>query len=738
MRNGGIVFLVATALLAVLVGAPRFVSFGIALGAVLLGVACLGLLWAMGAFVPRPRDPAGEDGGGGPGRWRPWRSPDLWVVAAGAALFLPMLGAGGLWDPWETHYGEVARRMLEQDDWISMWWQNEWFYSKPVLIMWMDAIGIALVGGNPFPDGELFGATWGMRLPVATFAVFCMWGVHHFVSRRFGTRAGVVSAVALGTMPTFALLAHQTMTDMPYVAPMSVAMCFLALALDEDDARLVRGRVIRLGPLGEVEIGAHQALIVALVVFVLPFALYLLPRSMSYVQGSLGQENVRLVPQVVLLPLAVVGVAALVGLGWLLWTLRSERRVRRIYLLAAYLLVGLAVLGKVLPGIVLPAMVLFLYLVVTGRWSLLRTLEIGRGLVVFAVVCLPWYLAMVIRHGQPFIDRIIFHDVVNRAVVGVHGDTGNMGYYLSQIGYGVFPWLVLVPLGLFGFSWTRREVLVTPAGRARSFVLIWLVAFFVFFSAVMTKFHHYVFPALVPLAVLVGIAFDDLLARRLTRPEPLVLIGVVLTAIVGLDLVRGPGSSKPGYERFVDLFIYNYRRVWPEGPQYDYTGVLTVLVCCAVGVALLLLIPRSRAILGWGTVVFAFVFGGWLLDCYMPAVGDHWSQAGLIAEYYERRESADERLVAYQMNWKGENFYTGNRVIVHVSLDTDEFESWVRAHAGERHFFITERSRFEGLRSTLNRAVPGAGDRMEEVGAPPGPDRGRLCNKFRMGVTTLE
>ncbi len=273
LRNGGTIFLIAAVTLALLTGAPRVVSFGLALGAVLVIIAIWGVLLAIGALVPRKRKvddelvPAPSEGDfeGSPyrstpkrkqpekRRWWSWRLwPDVIVVAAGAALFLPALGSHGLWDPWETHYGEVARRMLERDDWISMWWQNEWFYSKPVLIMWLDAIGMALVGSNPYPDGLLFGSAWGMRLPIAGLATFCMWGVYRFISRTFSVRAGLISALALATMPTFAFLSHQTMTDMPYVATMSLALCFLAIALETDDDRLISGTVVRLGRLGEI------------------------------------------------------------------------------------------------------------------------------------------------------------------------------------------------------------------------------------------------------------------------------------------------------------------------------------------------------------------------------------------------------------------------------------------------------------------------------------------------------
>lgn len=734
MKRGAAAVGVAVIGLAVLTGLPRFVGFGPALATVLTLVVAWGVLKLMGSFEPENVtgiEPQQRDGSFLE-RWG-----DGLVVLIGALLFLPALGASGLWDPWETHYGEVARRMLERDDWISMWWQNEWFYSKPVLIMWLDAIGIAIIGGNPYPDGRLEGAAWGMRLPVAALAIFCMWGVYHFASRRFSHRAGFVGALALGTMPTFAFLSHQTMTDMPYVATMSLAICLFAVALDEDDERLVRGKRIRFGRLIDITVSAHQALVTGLIALVLPFNLYLLSRPMTFEAGSLGQGNVRLQQQVVGLPLGTIGVVALFGLVWLLWTLRNERRVRRLYLLAGYFFIGLAVLAKVLPGIVLPGLVFFLYFVVTGRWGELRKMEIGRGLVILAVVILPWYLAVVFRHGGPFIDRIIFHDIVNRAVVGVHGDTGTIEYYLQQLGYGMFPWLVLVPLGIFGGRWYRDEILSTPGGRSRALVVLWALSFFVFFSAVITKFHHYIFPVVVPLALLVGVAFDEVLSRKNRRPEPYLLLGLGLTAVVGWDLIRPPGLGKAGYERFVDLFIYNYRRVWPEGEEYDYSSVLAILAGMVFVCSLTLLIPRARKFLAWSVLLSAVIFTVWALDIYMPEVGRHWSQENLISEYYERREGPGERLVAYQMNWKGENFYTGNRVVVYVSLNTDDFEEWVQEHAGERHFFITERSRYEGMRSALNRASPGAGTRMEEIGEPPGPERGDLCNKFRMGVTTL-
>ncbi len=40
----------------------------------------------------------------------------FWVVTASAVVLFPVMGIYSLWDPWETHYGEVTREMLAKDD----------------------------------------------------------------------------------------------------------------------------------------------------------------------------------------------------------------------------------------------------------------------------------------------------------------------------------------------------------------------------------------------------------------------------------------------------------------------------------------------------------------------------------------------------------------------------------------------------------------------------------------------
>src|ERR1700704_7125330 len=76
------------------------------------------------------------------------------VVVVSLVVLVPGLWSYSLVDPWETHYGEVGRMMLQNHDWVHTDWpqESEGFRSKPVLIFWMmaasmRALGMAADGG---------------------------------------------------------------------------------------------------------------------------------------------------------------------------------------------------------------------------------------------------------------------------------------------------------------------------------------------------------------------------------------------------------------------------------------------------------------------------------------------------------------------------------------------------------------------------------------------------------------
>jgi hypothetical protein len=54
------------------------------------------------------------------------------------------------------------------------------------------------------------------------------------------------------------------------------------------------------------------------------------------------------------------------------------------------------------------------------------------------------------------------------------------------------------------------------------------------------------------------------------------------------------------------------------------------------------------------------------------------------------------------MNWKGENFYTGNRVFVFQDLDNKKINKFIDEHAGSSAYFILEHKRLDRFKRLLS------------------------------------
>jgi hypothetical protein len=182
------------------------------------------------------------------------------------------------------------------------------------------------------------------------------------------------------------------------------------------------------------------------------------------------------------------------------------------------------------------------------------------------------------------------------------------------------------------------------------------------------------------------------------------LLGACVIAFVGRDLSWATSARPQGNERLIHLFVYNYGRLWPE--HLDYRAILTGFAVAA-GITTAASAFRywrpvaTRALMG-----VAVAFCGWGLNVYMVDVSDHWGLRDLSQLYYEIRGSAEEPLVAWQMNWKGENFYTGNRVYVFAETDNKRIQKWLEQNEGRKAYFVLEHKRLGSFRKLVpNREI---------------------------------
>jgi 4-amino-4-deoxy-L-arabinose transferase-like glycosyltransferase len=246
------------------------------------------------------------------------------------------------------------------------------------------------------------------------------------------------------------------------------------------------------------------------------------------------------------------------------------------------------------------------------------------------------------------------------------------------------------------------------------FGAIWFVAGYALVSLSMTKFHHYILPALPGLAIAIGCFLDDVLREGRGR---LILagavLGVPLLALVGYDLT----SATKSQQHFIWLFSYDYvntpqGRPWP--PDMNYIKVLWVFAGLFTVAAMLVAWKRVRSYAAVATAGIAIAFTYFLLDVYIRRAASHWSQKPLIAQYYKERKSPDEALLAWQLYWRGENFYTQNqiyegptseRTVFLGDRNAENLKDYVARHPGRRAFFLIERARIESLRGLLPEAV---------------------------------
>jgi 4-amino-4-deoxy-L-arabinose transferase-like glycosyltransferase len=822
----------------------------------------------------------------------PWKTDELgldrpltsrhgfWVIVIGALLYMPMLGMFSLWDPWETHYGEVAREVLARDDWISLWWaQDGWFWSKPILNFWIQSLAMGSLGTHYQPDQMLLAANgtaaahaeWVVRTPNVLMTIGAMYLLYKGVAKVFGRRAGLLGAIVLATMPDWYFLAHQTMTDMPFVAAMTAAMGLLLFGLNTDEE--ARVRVYEVHAFGtKLRISLWHLVFGTVLLCAVPQILYLLSRNVELVVFGSGPKGFRFhwdefksgsagncglpgneacashtpstlgkVPSSLsflrFFTTFEPGFQAIVWagiVGAVLYLSWGERRTRRLVYIAAWLCAAIATMAKGPAGFGLPIICAFAYVATKKRWNELLRFELVSGLLIILAVALPWYVAMYIRHGSPFTDRLIFHDMFNRAFSHVHdtneGDDTGIRYYVWQLGYAAFPWTGLVPLGLlWGFRRSDSALarIFAPrtsgatagsgagvsggaaVGDASVMLVMWFLFAFALFTFMGTKFHHYIFPAIPPAAMLVGVVLDDMLGRGIAWGKPgkriaylggltlaaalatigaskiwpgsifggkpdatatgswavaLVMVGIgaavfaasvvmfkasgddtsegngeetrrhlheqlmfgaaalagtLATLLVGRDLsMKAEGTEVSGGVRLLQLFTYNYKRAWPD--TLDFSAILSGFTVVAGLLGLTLAVRSLRRHAVAAVCAFGILWAVWGLDVYMTALSPHWGQHEVIEAYYRDRKGPEEVLVAYQMNWKGENFYTGNRIPAFVSSGAT-FQTWLkkeREKGTKVMYFVTEHGRTSGLRSEV------AGKSYKEL-----TDKA-LCNKF--------
>lgn len=119
-----------------------------------------------------------------------------------------------LLDPDEPVYGETAKEMLATGDWISPRIYGEFWYDKPPLFYWLEAISFSLFGVS----------TWSARFPSVILAAITPVYLYLSTRKLIGEKAALRGAFICATSLEIIVLARSAVTDTALTLALTVAL----------------------------------------------------------------------------------------------------------------------------------------------------------------------------------------------------------------------------------------------------------------------------------------------------------------------------------------------------------------------------------------------------------------------------------------------------------------------------------------------------------------------------------
>jgi 4-amino-4-deoxy-L-arabinose transferase-like glycosyltransferase len=140
------------------------------------------------------------------------------------------------------------------------------------------------------------------------------------------------------------------------------------------------------------------------------------------------------------------------------------------------------------------------------RW--LRLIRPLRGIVIVAVLTLPWAILVTLATDGAFLDLAVRGDFVAKVQSGQESHGAPLGTYMLLLPLLLWPGSLLLPRAV-----SQVSLLLTHVESR--FLIAWIVPFWLVIELVPTKLPHYPLPVVPALAVLLVCAVDAPLAGKL-------------------------------------------------------------------------------------------------------------------------------------------------------------------------------------------------------------------------------
>jgi 4-amino-4-deoxy-L-arabinose transferase-like glycosyltransferase len=462
----------------------------------------------------------------------------LLTLAAVAMGFFLQLGSYPLFDVDEGAFSQATLEMFQRDDFLSTYLNGEPRYDKPILIYWLQALSVQILGVS-----EL-----AFRLPSALCASVWALLIYGFARRYYGHATALFAA---GSMAC------------------SLGVYIIARAATAD------------------------ALLNMLI-------------------------------------------AASMFAAW-----RHLESGERTWLYATFAAIGVGFLTKGPVAILIPFAVTLLFCLLRRDWKVwARSVFDWRGLVLFAVIALPWYGIILRKEGWSFVEGFFFKHNVARFGGTLQGHAGSLVYYIPVVLIGTLPFTALLLRALWRVRAAWRDDL-------QCYLLLWFGFVLLFFSLSGTKLPHYVLYGMSGMFILMAVQTRDL-KHRFWSLLPAFLFVLTLSVLpFVVDWVR-PRIADPYYcEALSDARNY-------LGPAYYVSTLLAAAL-----ILVFMVYPRARlreSLLASGVVCVL------LLSLFVVPLGASLQQAPVKEAAVLARERGYD-VIMWRLNTPSFSVYYGRPTV---------------------------------------------------------------------------
>lgn len=357
--------------------------------------------------------------------------------------------------------------------------------------------------------------------------------------------------------------------------------------------------------------------------------------------------------------------------------------------LGRYLFWGGSALGFLTKGALgagLPFLIVLCFVLCSREWGLLKQVLRLRGILFFIILCLPWYLLVSLRNPEflPF----FWDENWQRLLTDKHSRWQPPWFYLYVLPAGFLPWIVFFPWAV-GKLWVGWKELKSAQGRPALWVLVWFVAYFLFFSVSSSKMLHYALPMLPPMALITGHALAHFFAFGVQEKNtPFLRRSLAFLALLFLIA----GIALPIASVYVREFS-----------EYRISLAALVFPLALLALALWLYLWRAR---WWMVAIGPLVSILVIMMCLGPLLApfENWRSMKGVFSVIEFSLRSDDTLVSYGDNYYGIAYYGKRRMVLANSVGELEFGRNLDPHR-EKWFLTTDDELIDLLKSRNKRVV---------------------------------